>query len=177
MKTIKQLADENKVSKTTIRRYLKKINADTVTDDNGISLIDDDAANVISDMIQQNRVEQMHRNSATGTGTYAETPEQVNQNSGTVKNLQYQNNSGTCTETVEHMNRNSGTYVPEQVINAKNEQIEQMQKQIDFLQNQVTELTTALKASQSIQAMYVQRIEQQEQQPEHKGIFARLFKR
>lgn len=176
MQTIKQVADANNVSKTTIRRYLKKLQLDIVVNDNGISLVDDDVANVISDMIQHNRAEQMHRNSATD----AETPEQVNQNSGTVKNLQYQNipeHSGTCTETVEHMNRNSGTYVPEQVINAKNEQIEQMQKQIDFLQNQVTELTTALKASQSIQALYVQRIEQQEQQPERKGLFARLFKR
>lgn len=40
MKTIKQLADENKVSKTTIRRYIKKINADAVTNENGISLFD-----------------------------------------------------------------------------------------------------------------------------------------
>ena len=46
MKTIKQLADKNKVSKTTIRRYMKKINADAVTNENGISLIDDDTANV-----------------------------------------------------------------------------------------------------------------------------------
>lgn len=58
MKTIKQLADENKVSKTTIRRYMKKINADAVTNENGISLIDDDTANVISDMLKQNEPEQ-----------------------------------------------------------------------------------------------------------------------
>lgn len=58
MKTIKQLADENKVSKTTIRRYMKKINADAVTNENGISLIDDDTANVISDMLKQNKPEQ-----------------------------------------------------------------------------------------------------------------------
>lgn len=168
MKTIKQLADELNVSKTTVRRYIKKLRLHTEVDQSGITLLDADAVNLISAAINQ-RAEHD-----------TETPEQVHQNSGTGKDLQYQNiaeHSGTCTETVEHMNRNSGTYVPEQVINAKNEQIEQMQKQIDFLQNQVTELTTALKASQSIQALYVQRIEQQEQQPERKGLFARLFKR
>lgn len=165
MKTIKQLADELNVSKTTVRRYVKKLRLHTEVDQSGITLLDADAVNLISAAINQ-RAEHD-----------TETPEQVHQNSGTGKDLQYQNiaeHSGTCTGTAEHMNRN----IVEQLINSKNEQIEQMQKQIEFLQNQVAELTTALKASQSIQAMYMQRIEQQEQQePEHKGIFARLFRK
>ena len=165
MKTIKQLADELNVSKTTIRRYIKKLRLHTEVDQSGITLLDDNEVNLISAAINQTPEHD------------AETPKQVHQNSGTGKDLQYQNiaeHSGTGTGTAEHMNRN----IVEQLINSKDEQIEQMQKQIDFLQNQVSELTTALKASQSIQAMYMQRIEQQEeQQPEHKGILARLFRK
>ena len=165
MKTIKQIADELNVSKTTIRRYIKKLRLHTEVDQSGITLLDADAVNLICAAINQ-RAEHD-----------AETPEHMHQNSGTGKDLQYQNiaeHSGTSTGTAEHINRN----IVEQLINSKDEQIEQMQKQIDFLKNQITELTTALKASQSIQAMYMQRIEQQEQQePEHKGIFARLFRK
>lgn len=165
MKTIKEIADNLNVSKTTIRRYIKKLRLNIVVDQSGITLLDNDAVNLISAAVNQ-RAEHD-----------AETPEHMYQNSGTGKDLQYQNiaeHSGTCTGTAEHMNRN----IVEQLINSKDEQIEQMQKQIDFLKNQITELTTALKASQSIQAMYMQRIEQQEEQePEHKGILARLFKK
>ena len=165
MKTIKQIADELNVSKTTVRRYIKKLRLHTEVDQSGITLLDDNEVNLISAAVNQ-RAEHD-----------AETPEQVYQNTETGKDLQYQNieeHSGTCTGTAEHMNRN----IVEQLINSKDEQIEQMQKQIYFLQNQVAELTTALKAAQSIQAMYMQRIEQQEQQePEHKGIFARLFRK
>lgn len=165
MKTIKELADELNVSKTTIRRYIKKLRLNAEVDQSGITLLADNEVNLICAAINQ-RAEHD-----------AETPEQVYQNTGTGKDLQYQNiaeHSGTGTGTAEHMNRN----IVEQLINSKDVQIEQMQKQIDFLQNQVAELTTALKASQSIQAMYIQKIEEQEEQePEHKGIFARLFKK
>lgn len=146
MKTIKQLADENKVSKTTIRRYMKKINADAVTNENGISLIDDDTANVISDMLKQNKPEQN-------------------------------------TETVEHTLNTSAEQLilsKQQQINILMAQVEQLQNQINIKDNQIAELTTALKASQSIQAMYVKRIEEQEaeHEPEQKqNIFSRLFKR
>lgn len=136
MKTIKEIADDLNVSKTTIRRYIKKLRLNIVVDQSGITLLDNDAVNLISAAINQ-RAEH-------------------------------------DAETLEHMNRN----IVEQLINSKDEQIEQMQKQIDFLQNQVSELTTALKAAQSIQAMYIQKIEQQEQQePEHKGILAGLFRK
>lgn len=146
MKTIKQLADENKVSKTTIRRYMKKINADAVTNENGISLIDDDTANVISDMLKQNKPEQN-------------------------------------TETVEHTLNTSAEQLilsKQQQINILMAQVEQLQSQINIKDNQIAELTTALKASQSIQAMYMKRIEEQEveHEPEQKqNIFSRLFKR
>ena len=165
MKTIKQLADDLNVSKTTIRRYIKKLRLNVEVDQSGITLLDDNEVNLICAAINQTPEHD------------AETPEHMNQNTGTGKDFQYQNiaeHSGTGTGTAEHMNRN----IVEQLINSKDEQIEQMQKQIDFLKNQITELTTALKAAQSIQAMYIQKIEQQEEQePEHKGIFARLFRK
>lgn len=75
----------------------------------------------------------------------------------------------------------------EQLIEAKNEQIKTLQseleeknKQISFLQEQLADVTAALKASQSIQAIYMQQIEDkksadQEQEQQKKGLFARIF--
>ena len=76
----------------------------------------------------------------------------------------------------------------EQLIEAQNKQIEMLQsaiedrnKQIKFLQDQLSDMTAALKASQSIQAMYMQQIEdkkhaeQEQEQQQKKGLFARIF--
>lgn len=75
----------------------------------------------------------------------------------------------------------------EQLIEAKNEQIKTLQseieeknKQIAFLHEQLADVTAALKASQSIQALYMQQIEdkksaEQEQEQQKKGLFARIF--
>ena len=77
----------------------------------------------------------------------------------------------------------------EQLIEAKNEQIKTLQseleeknKQISFLQEQLADVTAALKASQSIQALYMQQIEdkkadQEQAQQQKKGLFARIFSR
>lgn len=78
----------------------------------------------------------------------------------------------------------------ERLIEAKSEQIKTLQseleeknKQISFLQEQLADVTAALKASQSIQALYMQQIEdkkadqEQEQQQQKKGLFARIFSR
>lgn len=78
----------------------------------------------------------------------------------------------------------------ERLIEAKSEQIKTLQseleeknKQISFLQEQLADVTAALKASQSIQALYMQQIEdkkadqEQEQQQQKKGLFARIFNR
>lgn len=79
----------------------------------------------------------------------------------------------------------------ERLIEAKSEQIKTLQseleeknKQISFLQEQLADITAALKASQSIQAIYMQQIEdkksaeqEQEQQQQKKGLFARIFSR
>ncbi|MBO7714025.1 MAG: hypothetical protein J6S85_10675 [Methanobrevibacter sp.] len=79
----------------------------------------------------------------------------------------------------------------ERLIEAKSEQIKTLQseleeknRQIKFLQDQLADITAALKASQSIQAIYMQQIEdkksaeqEQEQQQQKKGLFARIFSR
>lgn len=77
----------------------------------------------------------------------------------------------------------------EQLIEAKNEQIKTLQseieeknKQIAFLHEQLADVTAALKASQSIQALYMQQIEdkkadQEQEQQQKKGLFARIFSR
>ena len=77
----------------------------------------------------------------------------------------------------------------ERLIEAKSEQIKTLQseleeknKQISFLQEQLADVTAALKASQSIQALYMQQIEdkkadQEQEQQQKKGLFARIFSR
>lgn len=77
----------------------------------------------------------------------------------------------------------------ERLIEAKSEQIKTLQseleeknKQISFLQEQLADITAALKASQSIQAIYMQQIEdkksdQEQEQQQKKGLFARIFSR
>lgn len=77
----------------------------------------------------------------------------------------------------------------ERLIEAKSEQIKTLQseleeknKQISFLQDQLADITAALKASQSIQALYMQQIEdkksdQEQEQQQKKGLFARIFSR
>lgn len=77
----------------------------------------------------------------------------------------------------------------ERLIEAKNEQIKTLQseieeknKQIAFLHEQLADVTAALKASQSIQALYMQQIEdkkadQEQEQQQKKGLFARIFSR
>ena len=77
----------------------------------------------------------------------------------------------------------------EQLIESQRKQIETLQneleeknKQIQFFQEQLAETTAALKASQSIQALYMQQIEdkkadQEQEQQQKKGLFARIFSR
>lgn len=77
----------------------------------------------------------------------------------------------------------------ERLIEAKSEQIKTLQseleeknRQIKFLQDQLADITAALKASQSIQAIYMQQIEdkkadQEQEQQQKKGLFARIFSR
>lgn len=76
----------------------------------------------------------------------------------------------------------------ERLIEAKSEQIKTLQseleeknRQIKFLQDQLADITAALKASQSIQAIYMQQIEDkksaEQEQQQKKGLFARIFSR
>lgn len=69
----------------------------------------------------------------------------------------------------------------ERLIETQKQQIEMLQSeieaknnQIQALQEQLKDITAALKASQSIQALYIQQIEDKQQQ-QKKGLFARIF--
>lgn len=97
-----------------------------------------------------------------------------------------QDNNKYSTREQQFNNKLNGA---EQLIEAKNEQIKTLQseleeknRQIKFLQDQLADITAALKASQSIQALYMQQIEdkkadQEQEQQQKKGLFARIFSR
>ena len=60
------------------------------------------------------------------------------------------------------------------------EQLQRKDEQIYLLNERVKDLTEALKASQTIQAMYIQKIEEHEQDPEqeppeHKKLFSKAI--
>lgn len=100
-----------------------------------------------------------------------------------------QQENNNCSTVQQQFNNKLNS--AEQLIEAKNEQIKTLQseleeknRQIKFLQDQLADITAALKASQSIQALYMQQIEdkkstdqEQEQQQQKKGLFARIFSR
>ena len=100
--------------------------------------------------------------------------------------VEQQENNNCSTVQQQFNNKLNGA---EQLIEAKNEQIKTLQseleeknRQIKFLQDQLADITAALKASQSIQALYMQQIEdkkadQEQEQQQKKGLFARIFSR
>lgn len=178
MKTVKQIADDMHVSKTTVRRYLKQIEAaqgaeylkeHTQEGKAGRLLVSDELANTIVHMLQdvpeQSGTQAEHKpersepgaeQRETGTGTDRKTPEQ---------NETQRNKDGI-----------------NELIDVLKEQLQRKDEQIHQLNERIEELTAALKASQTIQAMYIQKIEEHEQdpeqeRPERKSFFQKLFKK
>lgn len=188
MKTVKQIADDLNVSKTTIRRYLKQIEAahgldylksHTKEGKAGRLLLSDELAYNIIQMFQgepeqtgtqpehepeQNEAQPIHEPERTGA-----QPE----HSGT--------NTGTDCSKPEQAETDRNTDSTNQLIELLKEQLQRKDEQIYLLNERVKDLTEALKASQTIQAMYIQKIEEHEQDPEQepperKNFFQKLFR-
>ena len=184
MKTVKQIADDMHVSKTTVRRYLKQIEAAQGTEylkehtqegKAGRLLVSDEMANTIVHMLQdvpeqsgtqpeQNETQPIHEPERTGT-----QPEHSETNTGT-----------DCSKP-EQTETDRNTDSTNQLIELLKEQLQRKDEQIYLLNERVKDLTEALKASQTIQAMYIQKIEEHEQDPEQepperKNFFQKLFK-
>lgn len=111
----------------------------------------------------------------------------LERNRNRTKHNRYTNRNG-----LEH-SRNTVKQIPEQAETDRNtdstnqliellkEQLQRKDEQIYLLNERVKDLTEALKASQTIQAMYIQKIEEHEQDPEQepperKNFFQKLFK-
>ena len=181
MKTVKQIADDLNVSKTTIRRYLKQIETAQGSDylkshtkegKAGRLLLSDELAYNVIQMFQgepehepeQNETQPIHEPERTET-----QPEHSETNTGT-----------DCSKP-EQTETDQNTDSTNQLIELLKEQLQRKDEQIYLLNERVKDLTEALKASQTIQAMYIQKIEEHEQDPEQepperKNFFQKLFK-
>ena len=90
-------------------------------------------------------------------------------------------NTGTDCSKPEQTETGQNTDSTNQLIELLKEQLQRKDEQIYLLNERVKDLTEALKASQTIQAMYIQKIEEHEQDPEQepperKNFFQKLFK-
>ncbi len=166
MKTVKQIADDLNVSKTTIRRYLKQIEAAHGSDYLKSHTKEGKAGRLLlSDELAYNII-QMFQGEPEQTGTQ---PEHSETNAGTDCSKPEQTETGQNTDSTN------------QLIELLKEQLQRKDEQIYLLNERVKDLTEALKASQTIQAMYIQKIEEHEQDqeqepPERKNFFQKLFK-
>lgn len=174
MKTVKQIADDLNVSKTTIRRYLKQIETA-----NGLDYLKSHTKEgkagrlLLSDELAYNII-QMFQGEPEQTGTQPEQNE--------TQPIHEPERTGA---QQEHSETNTGTDqntdTTNQLIELLKEQLQRKDEQIYLLNERVKDLTEALKASQTIQAMYIQKIEEHEQDqeqepPERKNFFQKLFK-
>lgn len=174
MKTVKQIADDLNVSKTTIRRYLKQIETA-----NGLDYLKSHTKEgkagrlLLSDELAYNII-QMFQGEPEQTGTQPEQNE--------TQPIHEPERTGA---QQEHSETNTGTDqntdTTNQLIELLKEQLQRKDEQIYLLNERVKDLTEALKASQTIQAMYIQKIEEHEQDPEQepperKNFFQKLFK-
>lgn len=174
MKTVKQIADDLNVSKTTIRRYLKQIEAAHGSDYLKSHTKEGKAGRLLlSDELAYNII-QMFQGEPEQTGTQPEQNE--------TQPIHEPERTGA---QQEHSETNTGTDqntdTTNQLIELLKEQLQRKDEQIYLLNERVKDLTEALKASQTIQAMYIQKIEEHEQDqeqepPERKNFFQKLFK-
>ena len=188
MKTVKQIADDLNVSKTTIRRYLKQIETA-----NGLDYLKSHTKEgkagrlLLSDELAYNVI-QMFQGEPEQTGTQPEhEPEQnetqpIHEPERTEAQPEHsETNTGTDCSKPEQTETGQNTDSTNQLIELLKEQLQRKDEQIYLLNERVKDLTEALKASQTIQAMYIQKIEEHEQDPEQepperKNFFQKLFK-
>lgn len=170
MKTVKQIADDLNVSKTTIRRYLKQIEAAHGSDYLKSHTKEGKAGRLLlSDDLAYNII-QMFQGEPEQTGTQPEQNE--------TQPIHEPERTGAQPEQTETGQNTDST---NQLIELLKEQLQRKDEQIYLLNERVKDLTEALKASQTIQAMYIQKIEEHEQDqeqepPERKNFFQKLFK-
>ena len=170
MKTVKQIADDLNVSKTTIRRYLKQIEAAHGSDYLKSHTKEGKAGRLLlSDELAYNII-QMFQGEPEQTGTQPEQNE--------TQPIHEPERTGAQPEQTETGQNTDST---NQLIELLKEQLQRKDEQIYLLNERVKDLTEALKASQTIQAMYIQKIEEHEQDqeqepPERKNFFQKLFK-
>lgn len=168
--TIKQFADAASVTQQSIYRRLADVLSPYVIMQGGRKLLKSEALNVYKQYLTEH-----------GINTSSTHDIQHELNMLTQENIALKEQS----QKLEHDNDTL-----QHVITSMQKQIELMTAQNTQLQaiietltgenktknNQISELQTALKAAQTIQAMQLKQIEDR-QQEEHKGFFARLFKR
>lgn len=155
--TLREIATLNNVSKSTIQWQLKKIE-----NQKGKEYIENNTTNTDNNCLCLNEI------------LTQEIEQRLNNRAGNEKNKDIQSENDT--QKIDLLNEQ---------INFLKEQIQTKDLQIQQLSDQLTDAMSALKASQSIQAMYMKQIEEKEeqQQEQHEtenrkaSFFKRIFRK
>lgn len=168
--TIKQFADAASVTQQSIYRRLADVLSPYVIMQGGRKLLKSEALDVYKQYLSE------HGINTSNTHDMQHELNMLTQDNTALKEqlqkLEYDYN------IQQHVNTSLQNQI--ELMTAQNTQlqaiIETLTAEQTVKNNQISELQTALKAAQTIQAMQMKQIEDR-QQAEHKGLFARLFKR
>lgn len=168
--TIKQFADAASVTQQSIYRRLADVLSPYVIMQGGRKLLKSEALDVYKQYLSE------HGINTSNTHDMQHELNMLTQDNTALKEqlqkLEYDYN------IQQHVNTSLQNQI--ELMTAQNTQLQAIIKnvtsEIDVKNNQIAELQTALKAAQTIQALQLKQIEDR-QQAEHKGLFARLFKR
>ena len=155
MKTVKQIAEENSVSKQTIHRIVRKNSLETFPDGNRVLIPDDSEKAIIEALTALQSERERPRTSENDSSNCPGTSENVRKRPGTV-----QNDSGA--EQLDELRNNNRTLSEEnKQLTAENRalsaQVELLQSQLgelradkQYLKEHIDSLTAALQAAQAL---------------------------
>lgn len=169
--TIKQFADAASVTQQSIYRRLADVLSPYVIMQGGRKLLKSGALDVYKQYLSE------HGINTSSTHDIQHELNMLTQDNITLKEqlqkLEHDYNMQ------QHVNTSLQNRI--ELMTAQNTQlqaiIETLTDENKTKNNQIAELQNALKAAQTIAAMQMKQLEDRQQQEEHKGFFARLFKR
>lgn len=188
--TVKELAERLNVSKTTIRKYMKNVPESVIAEhrytENGTMYLSEKLCEDLANAIRNAEEEQRKRAEIVAeTFNKSECFKETSCKLSESELETHENMEKTANNT--EIDRTSLENMVQETINILKVELEETRKQlavkdkqIEELNNRLSELTTALTAAQTLHAADKRTImiEDKQQDPEHKqSIFARIFKK